>query len=118
MTASEDLKTLAVDALEDRKGVDISVLDVRSLTDITDYMVIVTGRSNRQIAALAEHVVERAKQHGVKPLGVEGLKDGEWALIDLTDVVVHVMRPDIRALYQLEKLWGAQPGDDISDVAT
>ncbi len=115
MLESEELKDLVVSSLEDRKGNDITVLDVKILTDITDYMVIATGRSTRQVSALAENVVLRAKEAGIKPLGTEGMNHGEWALVDLTDVVVHVMNPDNRALYQLEKLWGSQSGDTLSE---
>ena len=115
MVTSNDLKTLVIDALEERKGLDISVLDVRKLTDITDYMIVATGRSSRQVTSLAEHVVARAKEHGIAPLGAEGVGDGEWALVDLTDVVVHIMHPDARELYQLEKLWGSQP-DEIAQT--
>ncbi len=95
------------DALAARKAEDCRVLDVRALTDVTDYMVIASGRSRRQVAAIAEHVVERAKAAGQAPLGVEGLAEGEWVLIDLCDVVVHVMQPETRDFYQLERLWDA-----------
>ena len=109
---SERLCQLAVDALEDLKAVDILQLDVRKLSDFTDFMIIATGRSARQVAALAENVVMKAKQAGEAPLGVEGLRGGEWVLVDLCDVVVHVMQPEVREFYQLEKLWG---GREIAD---
>lgn len=104
---SERLCQLAVDALEDLKADDIVKLDVRKLSDFTDYMIIANGRSSRQVAALAENVIMKAKQAGEKPLGVEGLRGGEWVLVDLCDVVVHVMQPEVREFYQLEKLWGS-----------
>lgn len=105
---SKRLCQLAVDALEDLKAVDIVRLDVRELSDFTDYMVIANGRSSRQVAALAENVIMKAKAAGEAPLGVEGLRGGEWVLVDLCDVVVHVMHPDVREFYQLEKLWGGR----------
>lgn len=120
---SKRLCQLAVDALEDLKAVDIVRIDVRELSDFTDYMVIANGRSSRQVAALAENVVMKAKAAGEMPLGVEGLRGGEWVLVDLCDVVVHVMHPDVREFYQLEKLWGGREaaggrdGDGDGDAA-
>ena len=112
---SKRLCQLAVDALEDLKAVDIVELDVRKLSDFTDYMVIATGRSARQVIALAENVVMKAKQAGEPPLGVEGLQGGEWVLVDLCDVVVHVLQPEVREFYQLEKLWGGrEPSEQTS----
>ncbi len=105
---SDRLRQLAVDALEDLKAVDILELDVRKLSNFTDYMIIASGRSARQVAALAENVVVKAKQAGEPPLGVEGMRAGEWVLVDLGDVVVHVMQPEVREFYQLEKLWSTR----------
>lgn len=101
----DKLRDLVVAALEDVKGVDIVVMDVRKLTDITDYMVLASGTSNRNVRALADSVVESAKKGGLQPLGVEGKEGLEWVLIDLGDVVVHVMHPDSREFYDLESLW-------------
>ena len=108
---SKRLCQLAVDALEDLKAVDIVRLDVRNLSDFTDYMIVASGRSSQQVAALADNVIMKAKQAGEAPLGVEGLRGGEWVLVDLCDVVVHVMQPDVREFYQLEKLWSAREID-------
>ena len=105
---SERLLELAMDALEERKAVRIQVLDVRALTDITDYMVVASGRSTRQVSGIAEHLIQQAKSHGQPPMGIEGLRHGEWVLVDLCDVVVHLMTPDTREHYQLEKLWGGR----------
>ena len=102
----EKLTQIVVDALEDLKAQDIRVFDVRDLTSITDYMVIASGRSNRQVKALAEKVALAAKEFGVQPLGIEGREQAEWVLVDLGDVVVHSMQPATRDFYQLEKLWG------------
>jgi ribosome-associated protein len=92
-------------ALADMKAVDIRVLDVRDQTSITDIMVIASGTSTRHIKSIADHVAQEAKQLGVNTPGVEGDKGSEWILIDLFDVVVHVMMPETRAFYALEKLW-------------
>ena len=103
---AEALTHLVTDALEDRKAQRITVLDVHDLTDVTDVMVIACGRSTRQVKATAEHVIEQSKEAGCRPLGVEGLRDGEWVLVDLCDLVLHLMTPETRETYQLEKLWG------------
>ena len=102
---TRQLLKIVIGALEERKAEDIRVLDVHTLTDVTDFMVIASGRSGRQVAAIAEEVVTSAKRSGVKPLGTEGAREAEWVLVDLGDVVVHVMRPEVRDFYQLEKLW-------------
>lgn len=103
--SSTELGALAVTALEDLKAVDIKVLDVSKLTSITDIMVIATGTSNRHAASLAHSVIDKAKESGFRPVGVEGLNEGEWVLVNLGGVIVHVMQAQTRAFYQLEKLW-------------
>ena len=108
---SKNLTEIAVDALEDIKGKDIVVLDVTSLTDVMDTLVVVSGTSNRQVKAMADNVVEKCKKAGFQPLGVEGMESSEWVLVDLGDVVVHVMLPETRAFYELEKLWSMRPDD-------
>lgn len=92
-------------ALEDAKARDITVLDVRKISDFTDYMVIATGTSNRHVQSTADKVVDTLRAHGVRAVGVEGGKTGDWVLIDFGDVVAHVMREEIRDFYNLEKLW-------------
>lgn len=106
MMKPEAVKDLAVEALEELKGVNICVLDVRKMTGVTDYMIIASGTSNRHVRSLMDAVVEKAKQGGITPLGVEGEQHAQWGLVDLGDVVVHVMLPEVRDFYQLEKLWG------------
>ena len=109
---SEQLCTLVVAALEDVKAQDITVLDVRNMTAVTDYMVVASGTSNRHVKALAETVAEKAKAAGNRPIGVEGEEGGEWVLLDLQDALVHVMLPKVREFYNLEKLWSlGSPGD-------
>jgi ribosome-associated protein len=105
----EELRDLVVSTLEDMKAFDIVSLDVRGKTSITDFFVIASGTSDRHVKSTAESVAFRAKQAGQAPIGTEGLKDGEWALIDLNGVVVHVMRPKVRDFYQLERLWALDP---------
>ncbi len=105
----EQLSDLAVAALEELKALNVRVLDVREQTNITEIMIIATGSSGRQVKALADNVVKRAKERGAVPLGIEGDTLGEWFLVDLNDVVVHVMQPAIREFYQLEKLWSIPP---------
>jgi ribosome-associated protein len=101
-----------VDALDDLKGVRTVTLDVRGLSNVTDYLVISSGNSNRHVRSLAENVCLKAKAAGSAPLGVEGEDAGEWVLVDLGDVVVHVMQPATRDFYDLERLWAAPPGHD------
>src|SRR5487761_501819 len=94
-------------ALEDMKAVNIKVLDVRGLTDIADTLIVASGTSDRHVRSIAEHVVEQAKRNGFRPLGAEGEREGEWVLVDLQDIVVHVMLPRVREFYGLERLWDA-----------
>lgn len=103
---TEALKDVVVAALEDIKGRDIVVMDVRRLTPMCEYMIVASGESARQTKALARNVVEKAKAAGQGVLGVEGEEVGDWVLIDLGSVVVHVMNPAVRNYYDLESLWG------------
>jgi ribosome-associated protein len=110
------LATLVTTALDDLKGQQITVLDVRHLTSVTDTMVVASGRSDRHVRALADTVVETCAQAGVRPIGVEGQKSGEWVLVDLGDVVVHVMLPRVREFYNLEKLWDLGGRAETADL--
>ena len=99
-------------ALEDIKANDVVVLDVRDVASFTDYMIFASGSSTRHVGAIAEAVIEAAEEAGIEPLGVEGQDIAEWILVDLGDVVLHVMLPDVRQYYELEKLWGEELGQD------
>ncbi|ATJ83193.1 ribosome silencing factor [Halomonas beimenensis] len=108
------LKTLVLDALEELKARDIAVLDVSRLTSVTDLMVVASGTSNRHLAALSDKVIQAAKEQGVPPLGVEGEAGADWVLVDLGDLVVHIMLPETRELYDLERLWADLPTDGVA----
>jgi ribosome-associated protein len=99
------LKTVILAALDDMKALEVKFLDVRGLTDIADFMVIASGTSDRHVRSVAQRVVEKAKEAGFRPHGVEGQQDGDWVLIDLNEMIVHVMLPRVREFYGLEKLW-------------
>jgi ribosome-associated protein len=103
--AKPALKSVILDALADMKALEVKVLDVRGLTDIADFMVIASGTSDRHVRSVAQRVVEKTKEAGFRPHGVEGQQDGDWVLIDLHEMIVHVMLPRVREFYGLEKLW-------------
>ena len=103
--AKPALKSTVIDALADMKALDVKFLDVRGLTDIADFMVIASGTSDRHVRSVAQRVVEKAKEAGFRPHGVEGQQDADWVLIDLNEMIVHVMLPRVREFYGLEKLW-------------
>jgi ribosome-associated protein len=102
----EAMKLAVIDAIEDIKGFDISVMDVRKLTSMTNYMIVASANSSRQAKAVADNVREKLKAKGFAIRGTEGEKEGEWVLVDLDDIVVHIMVPATRAYYNLEQLWG------------
>jgi ribosome-associated protein len=104
-TRKSPLKSVIAAALDDMKALEVKMLDVRDLTDIADTMVIASGTSDRHVRSVAQRVVEKAKEAGFRPHGLEGMKDGDWVLIDLNEVIVHVMLPRVREFYGLEKLW-------------
>lgn len=102
---SDELKRLVIDALDELKGSDIVSLKVADMTSVTDHMVIACGTSNRHVKSLADNVIDKCKKQGVRPLGVEGAEKAEWMLVDLGDVVAHIMLPATRQFYDLERLW-------------
>jgi ribosome-associated protein len=112
----EYLRNLIVEALEDIKGRDVVALDVTGSSDITDYMIIASGTSNRHVKALVDRVVEAITAAGVKPLGVEGRETNEWVLVDVGDALVHVMQAETRSFYDLERLWSELPADSETGV--
>ena len=113
MKASE-LRDYVVAALEDLKGVNIVTLDVAALTPMTDHMVLVTGTSNRHVKALVDTANESSKALGIQPLGIEGRESYDWVLVDLADVIVHVMNEEARNFYELERLWSDL--DELADT--
>lgn len=113
---AEQLRDLVVAALEDMKAADVRTLDVRGQTAITDMMVFASGTSDRHVKALSNSVLDAVRGTGVKPLGVEGDRECEWVLVDLNDVVVHIMLPRVRDFYNLEKLWDVG-GEAVSEEA-
>ena len=105
---ADELCRIAVSALEDIKARDIVVLDVRNMTALFDYVIVASADSTRQTRSLARHVLDKAKESDVIPIGTEGEGSGEWVLVDLGDIVVHVMQPAVRDYYNLEELWGGK----------
>jgi ribosome-associated protein len=96
---------LIVASLEDDKAEDIVIIDVRGKSSVTDFMVIATGRSQRHVGALADHVLRKLKDSGVKQVRVEGMAACDWVLVDAGDVIVHLFRPEVRAFYNIERIW-------------
>lgn len=108
---AERLRALVLKALDDLKAKDIQEIDVRGKSSVTDLMVVVSGTSSRHVKSIADEVVKQAKHASMPPIGVEGLREGEWVLVDLGDIIVHVMLPRTREFYALERLWTV--GDDV-----
>jgi ribosome-associated protein len=113
VTANQ-LQALVINTLDEVKAQDVRVFDVTDKTSVTDHMVVASGTSSRHVKTIADHLVTAAKQAGFRPLGVEGAGDSDWVLVDLADVVVHVMLPQARSFYNLEKLWAV----DAEPVST
>lgn len=112
---SEQLKALAIAAIEELKGQDITVLDVREQADFTDFMIVVSGTSQRHLKAISGQIYIDAKKAGEPSPAIEGEDSQDWILVDLGDVVVHLMRPETRALYEIEKLWSLGKKRDVAE---
>jgi ribosome-associated protein len=106
----EHLKTLIERVLDDNKAEEIEIIDLKGLTSIGDYMVVATGRSNRQVVALADKIMETVKEAGYESPRAEGIPHGDWVVVDAFDVIVHLFRPEVREFYNIEKMWRAEPG--------
>ena len=113
----EKLLKIVKDTLEEKKGQHLSVIDVRGKTSVTDYMVLVTGTSERHVKSLADYVEIKVKEQGFRPLGIEGEQGSEWVLLDLGDLILHVMTAQTREFYQLEKLWNVEYSENIDQAA-
>ncbi|MDH5766316.1 MAG: ribosome silencing factor [Gammaproteobacteria bacterium] len=113
---TDKLKKLVISAIEDLKGENILEIDVTGKTSVTDVMIIASGTSGRHVKSIANNVAEEAKKAGIRPLGVEGDDQAEWVLVDLGDVVVHVMQPHIREFYDLEKLWSFDVSEERNAI--
>lgn len=110
----EQVKALAIEALNDLKVIDLITIDIRGITTLADFMLICTGRSTRHVKSLAESVVKKAKEQRLSYIKTEGEKEGEWIIVDLADVIVHVMLPAARSFYALEDLWETHAHSHIS----
>ena len=114
---TQALKDIIINALEEVKATEITTIDVRDLTGITDTMVVASGNSNRQVKALANSAVVDAKEAGYEMIGIEGDDKAEWILVDFGDVIVHIMLPATRVFYDIERLWSVRPNDTDEDSA-
>jgi ribosome-associated protein len=115
---AEDILKIVQEVLDERKGQNITTLDVRGKTSFTDYMVVVTGTSDRHLKSLCDYVAEKLKESGIKPLGIEGDLGSDWVLLDLGDVIVHAMNAQARGFYQLEKLWSVDDSKEDEQQAS
>lgn len=102
------MKQIAFDCLEDDKAVDIQILDIPPDNAIADCLIFASGNSSRHVNALSEHLVEKFKTHNIRPVSVDGLEKCDWVLLDFTDIIIHLFKPEIRQFYDLEKLWQPQ----------
>lgn len=111
----EDLKDFIAKSLDDDKGEEIEVIDLQGHSSIADYIIVATGRSSRQVSAMAEKLMDRLALEGVKQTRAEGMRNGDWVIVDAGDVIVHLFRPEVREFYNIEKMWRSAP---IFEVAS
>ncbi len=109
------LKALTIEAIEDIKAFDIKTIDVQGRNSLTDVLIFASARSDRQVKAVANNVIIKSKHAGVQPIGVEGMQAGDWVLVDLGDIVVHIMLPQVREFYNIEKLWDVDADTEASE---
>lgn len=105
----EHLKALISSVLDEHKAEDIEIIELKGLTSIADYMIVATGRSNRQVVGLADKVSEKIKEAGYMGPRVEGLPHGDWVIVDAYDIILHLFRPEVREFYNIEKMWRPEP---------
>ena len=108
----DELKALVLNAVEDVKAFDINFVDVQGRSSVTDILLFASGRSDRQVKSIANNIIIEAKKAGIQPLGVEGLNSGDWVLVDLGDIVAHIMLPQVRDYYGIERMWEADEAED------
>jgi ribosome-associated protein len=114
---TEEIKQLVINAVEDLKAKDVTVIDVRGRTSVTDYMILATGTSKKHAQAVCDNASTEAKANGLKPLGAEGRDSSDWMLLDLGDVILHVMTEQARHFYDLERLWAEPSEEQGSDLS-
>lgn len=111
---TKEQKDIIVAAISELKAIDTIELHVAPLTSVTDYFIICTGSSNRHVKSIADNLIKQAKEHKLQIIGTEGMESGDWVLVDLGDIVAHIMLPETRERYQLEKLWSQIPSPHIT----
>lgn len=116
--ASKDLLQHVLDVLDEHSAQDTITVDIRQKSTVADYMIVASGRSNRHVGALSTYVQKALKERGLKSLGVEGKEANDWVLIDAGDVILHIFRPEVRAFYNLEKIWSLPLPESIRGAAT
>lgn len=117
LSSPQSLKSHIEQFLDSKKAEDIVTIDLRGKSSIADYLVIVSGTSQRQVSSMAELLREDLKKNGIKDIHIEGLSQGDWVLVDAGDVIVHIFRPEIRTFYNLEKMWGLEISEDLPNVS-